>query len=128
MPWLWSALRIRHWTFILITILVIALSESDTAHWLVFRRNKFSCLLVANIEYILLVLFFSAFLTRNVFGPADDHNQLAVSEVTQSGESPLGRVGLQRVRHGKQLFWLCHQEMGHDEIGGACITKHKTTA
>lgn len=41
------------------------------------------------------------FHTRNVFGPADDDDQLAVGEVTQGGERALGRVWLQRVRHGK---------------------------
>lgn len=39
--------------------------------------------------------------TGNVFGPADDDDQLAVGEVTQGGECALGRVRLQGVRHGK---------------------------
>lgn len=64
-------------------------------------------------------------LTWNVLGPADDHHQLAISEVTQGGERALGRVGLQRVRHGEELLGFCHQEVGHNDTGGTCITKHK---
>lgn len=57
-------------------------------------------------------------LTRDVFGPADDDHQLAICKVTKGGERALGRVWLQRVGHGEQLLWLCHQEVGHDDVGG----------
>lgn len=43
----------------------------------------------------------SASPTRNVFGPADDDDQLPVREVTQGGERALGCVGLQGVGHGE---------------------------
>lgn len=48
-----------------------------------------------------LHVILSASLTRNVFGPANDDDQLAVSKVTEGCERALGRVGLQRVGHGK---------------------------
>lgn len=57
-------------------------------------------------------------LTRDVFGPADDDHQLAICQVTKGGERALGRVRLQRIRHGEQLLRLCHQEVGHDDVGG----------
>lgn len=43
----------------------------------------------------------SASLTRNVFCPANDDDQLTVRKVTKGGERALGCVGLQRVRHGE---------------------------
>lgn len=46
-------------------------------------------------------VIFSASLTRNVFSPADDDDQLPVRKVTEGGERALGRVGLQRVWHGE---------------------------
>lgn len=57
-------------------------------------------------------------LTGDVFGPADDDHQLTICKVAQGGERALGRVWLQRVGHGEQLLRLCHQEVGHDNVGG----------
>lgn len=62
-------------------------------------------------------------LTRYVLGPTDDDDQLAVGEVTQSGERSLSGVRLQGVRHGEQLLRLRHEKVGHDDVGGACVTK-----
>lgn len=65
---------------------------------------------------------FPAPLTGDVFGPADDDDQFAVGEVTEGGECALSRIRLQGVRHGKQFLWLCHQEVGHNDVGGAWVT------
>lgn len=64
-------------------------------------------------------------LTGNVLGPADDDHQLAICQVTKGGERALGRVRLQRVRHGEQLLRLRHQEVGHDDGGGTWSGKDR---
>lgn len=46
-----------------------------------------------------------------MFGPADNDDELSVSEVAQSGEGALSRVGLQWIRHGEQLLGLGYQQM-----------------
>lgn len=54
------------------------------------------------------------FYTWDVFGPADDDHQLAVSQVAQRGQSLDVTLRHGGVRHGIDLLWLHHQQMGND--------------
>lgn len=49
-----------------------------------------------------------------MFGPADDDHQLAVGQVAQRGQGLDVSVGHGGVRHGIDLLWLHHQQMGND--------------
>ena len=53
------------------------------------------------------------FHTWDVFGPADDDHQLAVSQVAQRGQSLDVALRHGGVRHGIDLLWLRHQQVRH---------------
>ena len=49
-----------------------------------------------------------------MFCPADDDNEFAVGQVAQRGQGLDVSVGHGGVRHGIDLLWLHHQQMGND--------------
>ena len=54
--------------------------------------------------------------TWDVFGPSNVDHQLAVSQVTERGEGFDVAVGYSGIRHGIDLLWFSHKQVGHNLV------------